>query len=573
MSSTTKRLELSSILADLFRKSGEDLRMVVCLVQGKLAPDFMGIETGMADKLIIEALSATTGLSKEDIGKVHRKTGDMGVAAASILEKRKQLTLLPSELTVRYVFDALMSIAKASGKGSKGIRIKTYEDLVMNSSVQESTFITRILTGKLRLGVSDSTILKGLSEAFEAREISEKVEEAFNFYPDMGRMAELLRDGKHQEVLDTGPEPMVPCKVMLAERLRSIKEILEKMENLASFEYKYDGLRTQIHKLGNQVRIFSRGNEETTSNFPDIAGAIAKEFDCDSCILDGEAVPYNPETGELYPFQMVSQRRGRKYSISEKSAEIPLTVFLFDIIYLNGKPMNRVPYSQRRSSLEGLFSESDSFKLAKRIVSSDEKEIMKFFQESIADGCEGVVAKNATDSSIYRAGARGWLWIKFKRDYEEELSDSLDLVVVGAFSGRGRRKGKYGALLMASYNSGKDVFETVCKLGTGFTDETLENLTGILAPYTLKGKPPRVDSRIVPDVWIEPAKVMEILGAEITVSPVHTCGSLGDEGGGFALRFPRFTGKWRNDKKPEDATTSDEVGEMFSQQKKEMKSE
>ena len=570
MSTTTSRLELGTIMSELFMEAGPDLRKVVYLAQGKLAPDFMGIETGMADRLIMKALSTITGTAMEEINQKFWETGDLGQVAGAVLQSKKQLSLIPSELSVEYVFNALMKIAGSSGEGSIRSKTSLYENLIINSSVEEAIYITRILTGKLRLGVSDSTILKGLVEAFSTKEMEDAIEEAYNFHPDMGRIAEELRDGRIDELLSTGPVPLIPCKVMLAERLPSIQEILDRMGGTASFEYKYDGLRTQIHKSGDTVKIFSRGNEETTSNFPDIRRAFLETFKCDSCIVDGEAVPYNPETGELYPFQMVSQRRGRKYAIESVSSEIPLAVFLFDIINLDGKALNKVPYQERRRILEGMFTENDNFKLAKRIVSSDEKQIMEFFLQSVNDGCEGVVAKNVTDASLYRAGARGWLWIKFKRDYQEKISDSLDLVVVGAFSGHGKRKGRYGALLMASYNRERDMFETVCKLGTGFTDETLESLTKIMEPHLLKSKPARVDSILEADFWIEPAEVMEILGAEITVSPVHTCYSKENSGNGLALRFPRFTGRWRTDKKPEDATQSLEIHEMLENQNKKM---
>ncbi len=563
MSATAKRLELSSMLAELFRKCGEDLRMVVYLVQGKLAPDFSGIETGMAEKLIIKALSMISGSGEAEITKDFVESGDLGQTAGNVLKSRIQSTLVPSELSVKYVFDSLMKIATTAGPGSINTKISLYEYLMMNSSASEAIFITRILNGKLRLGVSDATILMALTEAFSSKEHQEAIEESYNFHPDMGMIAEHLREGDLDTILQTGPEPMIPCRVMLAERLPSVSQILEKMGGKAAFEYKYDGLRTQIHMKDGKIRIFSRGNEETTANFPDIARAFGRTFRCKSCIVDGEAVPYNPETGELYPFQVVSQRRGRKYSIESVSQEIPLTVFLFDLIYLDGKPMNRMPYMERRKRLGKLFRENEDFKLARQLVSGDEPEITEFFHQSIADGCEGIVAKNVTDQSTYRAGARGWLWIKFKRDYQESVSDTLDLVVIGAFSGHGKRKGRYGALLMASYNRERDVYETVCKLGTGFTDETLESLTRIFEPYISRTKPANVVSKIEPDFWLEPVKVMEINGAEITLSPVHTCCIEENNGEGLAVRFPRFTGRWRQDKRPEQATQSREILELF----------
>ena len=269
---------------------------------------------------------------------------------------------------------------------------------------------------------------------------------------------------------------------------------------------------------------------------------------------------------------MVSQRRGRKYDLDRLEADVPLVVFLFDVIYLNGEPLHRKPYLERRRILEGLFTPNDSFRTATQIVSDDPEEVQKFFDESINSGCEGVVAKNVSEQSIYRAGARGWLWIKLKRDYQSEFEDSLDLTVIGAFGGHGRRKGTYGALLMATYNKVTDVFESICKLGTGFTDDVLFALPAKFKDHIVPDKPARVESLLQPDVWIEPYFVMEIIGSEITVSPVHSCafGKI-EKGAGLAIRFPRFTGKWREDKKPEDSTSTQEILEMFHDQKKRIK--
>ena len=571
MTATTKRNELSTILAGLFRECGSDLRTVSYFVQGKLAPDFEGIETGMSDKLIIKGLSKVSGKSEKEIAEMFVKEGDLGSVAEAIAREKKQKGLFGSELTASYVYEVLRKLAASAGQGSIKARTDMYTDLVMNSSPLEAKYITRIITGKLRLGVSDSTILSSLTEAFYDRERFDDVEEAYNFYPDMGRIADLLRSGNYQEVLNTGPSLMVPCKVMLAERLPTVEDILEKMGGRAAFEYKYDGMRVQIHKRNDTVRIFSRGTEETTSNFPDIVKAAKESFKGMDCILDGEAVPFNPETGELYPFQMVSQRRGRKYDLEKMEEEVPLAVFLFDVLHLNGETMVRKPYPERRKTLESIVREDDHFRLATSLVSDSPREISIFFEKAIEDGCEGVVAKNITHESVYRAGARGWLWIKMKRDYRAELSDSLDLVVIGAFNGHGRRKGTYGALLLACYNHDADTFESTCKLGTGFKDDVLFALPKKFESLVVKEKPARVDTSMVPDVWIYPQVVMEVVGAEITLSPVHSCafGKIAPNAG-LALRFPRFSGRWRDDKKTEDATTTTEVIEMYNNQKKSM---
>jgi DNA ligase-1 len=438
----------------------------------------------------------------------------------------------------------------------------------MNSNPDDIKYITRIIMGKLRLGVADSTILDSLVNAFSEKKYADVIDTAYNFHPDIGLIATLLQKKDIKTIENIGPEPLVPFKVMLAERLKSIDDIREKMNHMAAYEYKYDGLRTELHKKGDKIKIFSRGLEETTENFPDIVSNFKRNYDFDSIIIDGESVPYNPETGELFPFQMVSQRRGRKYQLDEKSLEIPLVMFIFDILELNGKSLVNTPYQERRKILEENFKDNEYFRLATRFVSDNSEEINKFFEKSIEDGCEGVVAKNTSIESVYRAGARGWLWIKFKRDYQKELADSMDLVVIGAFNGHGRRAGAYGALLMGSYNEETQEYESFTKLGTGFSDEVLFSLPKMLSELREDHKPAMVNSKMIPDVWFYPKIVMEIQGAEITVSPIHTCayGKI-EKDSGLALRFPRLV-KIRDDKKADDATTTNEIIELYKMQKK-----
>lgn len=567
LSQTTKRLELTDILKDLFLQAGDDLKILVYLVLGKLAPDFEGIEMGMGTKLMIRALSNVSGKSEKEITGMYSRSGDIGSVAHEVTSVKMQKALQSEEMTVSYVYNSLFKLSRTSGSGSVRDKVNIYSDLILNGTPDDAMYITRIINGKLRLGVSDATVLDALLEAFHDRSEKAVVDTAYNFHPDAGYIAELLKEGRLDTLRGIGPEPLVPFKVMLAERLPTFDEILKKMSGKAAFEFKYDGLRAGIHLKDGEVKIFSRGNEDTTGQFPEIVRNLKDTFRAKSIILDGEAVPYNPETGELYPFQMVSQRRGRKYDLDSKSESVPIVVFLFDILYLDGKSLASTPYDERRRILESCFEENDSFKLATRLVSSDPNEIERFFEESIEHGCEGIVAKDVSENSIYRAGARGWLWIKLKRDYQAKLWDALDLVVVGAFHGHGRRKGTYGALLMAAYNKDKDVFETVCKLGTGFNDEVLFSLPKIFSDFVVEKKPTRLECELEPDVWIDPTKVMEIIGAEITLSPVHTCayGEISKDSG-LALRFPRFNGKWRDDRKPEDATTTGEVVEMYKNQ-------
>jgi DNA ligase-1 len=356
---------------------------------------------------------------------------------------------------------------------------------------------------------------------------------------------------------------------MLAERLPGISEILEKMGGRAAFDYKYDGLRMQAHIDHGKVRLFSRQLEELTGQFPEMVEAVAEAFRGKTGIIEGECVPVDTNTGEILPFQVVSRRRGRKHAVMEAVEEFPVTLFLFDLLLYDGEDYTGRPFSERRSKLEESVGKSERVKTSTMIVTDSVEKAEAFFSQSLESGCEGIVAKSVSGDSVYQAGARGWLWIKYKKDYKAEMIDTVDLVVVGAFAGRGRRSGTYGALLMATYNKTKDVFETVTKLGSGFDDETLAALPEMLRQYSLEARHASVESRAVADFWFRPGLVLEVLGAEITHSPVHTCcWNEVRKDFGLAIRFPRFTGNFRKDKGAYDATTSREILEMYRMQLK-----
>ncbi|MGP6219931.1 ATP-dependent DNA ligase [Caldiplasma sukawensis] len=587
----TKRLDMVDLIADFLGKDQESDTMALYMMQGKLRPDYEGIETGISEKSIVSCLMNVANLKENEFIKIYKDKGDLGNTVEYFIRERKsQLTLFSEPLMVKEVYEELMRMAKTKGHGSAEEKEKIFSHLLSRADPLEARYLTRIVTGKMRVGVSDSTILNALNKKFREGLNFDDLENYYNFYPDIGNLYRILTNYP-EEIKNASPRPLIPFKVMLAERLSTIAEIIEKMEGQTAFEYKYDGLRIQIHKEGENLKTFSRGNEDTTDQFPEIKSAFLS-LNNKSFILDGEAVPYNPETGELYPFQKVSRRRGRKYGISREegqfylyeeekknisrnliSEEIPLCVFLFDIIYFEGKPLNNLPYEERSKILRENFRETNLLKFASRLESNDADQVEKFFENAISDGCEGLVAKNTGPESVYRAGARGWLWIKLKRDYQNELADTLDLVVIGAFYGHGRRKGTFGALLLASYNSDLDVYESVCKLGSGFSDENLAELPSMFHNLMREEKPVNVSTNLQPDVWIYPEKVIEIVGAEITVSPVHTCANNYNDGKGLAVRFPRFIGNWRKDKKAEDATSSFEIFEMYKNQKKSIVSE
>lgn len=575
--STTKRLEMTDYLVELFKETNpEIIDKVVYLTQGKLYPDFIGIELGIAEKLALKAIYEATGIKEEEIEKSWIEEGDLGIVTEQMIAKKKQTTLFSQPLTVERVYKNFEKIAKAVGSGSQDLKLKLLAELLHDSTSIDAKYIVRTVCGKLRLGIADMTIIDALAIAFAKKEEREEIVRGYNICSDLGYVAKELAIGGIERIKNFKVKLGVPLRAMLAERLESISEILEKLDGRCAFEYKYDGLRIQAH-IGKQkpleskkIKLFSRRLEDLTSQFPDIVSALREAFGENAVIVEGECVPINIQTNELLPFQEVSHRRGRKYGISDAVDEYPVVFFLFDCLY-DGTDLTNKPFLKRRERLKQLIKQTQTIRISDILITSNENEVEKFFNEAIEYGCEGLIAKSIKEDSFYRAGSRGWQWIKYKREYKSELTDTVDLVIVGAFAGKGRRKGSYGALLMSAYNKEEDCFETVCKLGTGFDDETLEKIPKLLRAYLIERSHPRVKSKLKADYWFVPEIVMEILGAEITLSQNHTAGwGKIKENTGISIRFPRFTNRWRDDKRAEDATTVQELIEIYKQQLKKL---
>jgi len=568
--STTKRLEMTDLLVDLLKNTPKDIiDKVVYLTQGKIYPDFISLEIGVAEKLAIKALARASGRKESEIEEDLKITGDIGETTQKFMAKKRQVTFFQQPLTIQKVYETLDKMAKTSGSGAVDLKMALLAGLLAAATPKEAKYIARTVTGNLRLGIADMTVLDALAIAYGGgKEARELVERAYNISSDLGRVAKVvvekgLKGVKKFEVL-VG-EPIRP---MLAERLSTPEEILEKLGGKCIAEYKYDGERIQAHKNGDDVVLFSRRLENISDQYPDAIELIKRYVNAKDAILEAECVAMILETGEMRPFQELMHRR-RKYGIKEAMEEYPVSLFMFDALYLNREDLTLKPYLARRRALEEAIRETDRVKIAKHIITGNPKELEKFFLEAIEEGCEGLVCKSVAEDSIYQAGARGWLWIKYKRDYKSEMTDTVDLVVIGAFHGRGKRAGTYGALLLAAYNPDTDIFETVTKCGTGFTDEDLAKLPKMMQKHVIAHKHPRVQSMIEADVWFEPVVVLEILGAEITLSPIHTCAmDVIRKGSGLAIRFPRFTGNYRVDKAAEDATTVSEIVEMYQKQLK-----
>ncbi|MEA3204300.1 MAG: ligase 1 [Thermoplasmata archaeon] len=586
---TPGRLDMTRILVELLGhvKKGE-MVATVRLLQGAVAPDWEGVEVGLAEKQILKALAIASGASTKseeaiaELTALYHEKGDLGLAAEAVLGRvggRKQASLFGAEaLTVSGVFAQLQAIARTGGAGSQDAKQRLLAKLLLDASPLEARYITRTVSGRLRLGVADMTFLDALAswhlgrgvrsvqeqeeaERAEQESVRARLERAYDLRSDLAVVADALARGGIAAVEALGVQPGVPLRPMAAERLKTLPEILEKMHGRVAMEYKYDGLRVQAHVARDgTVHLFSRRLENMTPQFPDVVANLVKVLKGKECIVEGEAVALD-EAGRLRPFQEISRRRGRKTDLERVVAEVPVTLFLFDCLAMGGESTMADSYEARRDRLAKLVPDDGPVRMSTMQEATTAEGMELFFDQAVADGAEGIMCKDPT--APYKAGSRGFAWIKFKTDYTEALVDTMDLVCVGAFFGRGRRAGWYGALLMAAYDPDTGTWQSVCKLGTGFDDATLMSLKDRFAPHLSGERPAKVESGLVPDVWFDPILVMEVQAAELTLSPTHRAAwGRVKEGAGLAARFPRFTGKWRDDKAAEQATTVDELVKM-----------
>ncbi len=568
MESTKKRLELTQFLVELFEKTpNEVISKIVYLIQGKLRPDFEGVELGVAEKLAMRAISKSSGIPIKKIEDEYRKGGDLGHAASIILEQKTQTTFLVEDITIERVYETLFKIAKLEGVKSQGMKMKYISSLLNDASPLEANFILKILLGTLRLGIAENTVMDALAIAFSGNKDNRKIlEYAYNVSSDLGKVAETIAIKGIEEIKKFEIILFNPIRPMLADRVKSEDEGIEKMGDNFAAEYKLDGERVQIHIEGEKVELFSRSLEKISNYYPDIIENISKTIQADNVILEAEAVAINENTGEFLPFQELMHRR-RKYKIEKAVTQYPVTVNFFDILYHNGKSCLELDYKNRREKLEKIVKEGNFAKYIPMVIVKNKNEIEDFFENSINAGSEGLMLKML--DKPYKAGSRGSHWLKLKREYQNELGDSLDLVVIGGFFGKGRRTGNYGTLLLATYDDDYDTFTSICKVGTGFSDENLDQLYQILHPKVTIKKNPRINSEMEADVWFEPELVIEVVASEITLSPIHKAAK--DKirkGAGLALRFPKFTGKIRMEKTSEDASTNEEVITLYKGQKK-----
>ena len=568
MEKTTKRIELTNILVELLKKTPKKIiPNVVYLLQGIIRPNFEGVELGIAEKLAIRAISKSAGLPIKKIEDDYRECGDLGLTASNILKIKTQTTFTAEKITVERVYETLFKIAKLEGKGSQDLKMKYISSLLNDATPLEAKFVIKILLGTLRLGIAENTVMDALAIAFTGKKENRvQIENAYNVSSDLGKVSLIVATDGIDEIKKFKISLFSPIRPMLADRVQSEKDVIKKMPEQFVAEYKLDGERVQIHKQSDKIVLFSRRLENITQYYPDIVERIGKTLNVNEGVFEAEIVPINENTGEFLPFQELMHRR-RKYKLDKAVSQYPITVNFFDVLYYDKKDCLNLEYSERRKILEQIVHEDNFSKLVPMLFVKNENEVEDFLENSINAGCEGLMLK--APNAPYRAGMRGSNWLKLKREYRNELGDSLDLIVIGAYFGRGRRTGLYGTLLLATYNPEKDNLPSICKVGTGFTDESLDQLYQILSNKVTLKKNPRIVSEMEADIWFEPELVLEIVASEITLSPIHKTGlDLIRKSSGFALRFPKFTGKIRYEKAVEDASTGEEVFALYKRQSK-----
>lgn len=551
---TSSGNKLREILADFFKKvPKEDIAMIAYLTLGQTNSDYQNEVLGLAEKSVLKSIALAGGTSVDAVRKILRETGDAGLAAEKVLKNKPQ-TLIPlGKLTVHELFEKLKLVAQTVGMGSIDLKTKTIATLLQKASPTGAKYVVRIALGTLRMGVAEMTVLDALAIAFTGeKKNKEFLEQAYNICPDVGVIAETVVKKGIKGLDNIEVHVGRPIKMMLAQRVKEWEDVAKKIPGKMAAEGKYDGERIQAHKdKKGKITLFSRRLENVTNQFPDLVEYLDKQINAAEYVIEAEIIAID-EKGKHLPFQTLMQRR-RKYDVEEYVKKIPIQAKVFEMLYLNGKSFINKPYAERTEKLREIIEEGKHLTNSDQIITDDIEKVKEFFDKMIRDKQEGIMIKSL--EGVYQAGTRGWNWIKWKKDYSSDISDTFDLVVVGAFYGRGRRSGTYGALLCAAYNDKEDVFETVCKLGTGLTDEVLEELPKKLEKHKRDKAPARlsVKKEMEADVWFEPKVVVEVLAAEITKSPFHSCG--------YALRFPRFV-RFRDDKKAEQATTSKEVKEM-----------
>jgi DNA ligase 1 len=558
MEGTRSRNELVKALAELYTKTSPDeIEPVTYMIQGRLAPFFEPIEIGMGEKLVLAAIAQAADKPPPEVTALFNKQGDLGLVAESL--SRHGAAATPS---IREAHSRLLEIAGSSGAGSVEKKRTLFAHLLSDLDPASAKHLVRMALGRLRLGIGDPTVLEALSFAKKGdRSLRPSLEAAYNRTSDLGLIAKTFWSDGEKGIDGLKITVGRPIRPQLAERLPNPEAVIKKLGSVV-VQPKYDGIRVQIHKDGPNVRVFSRNLEDFSLMFVELVAA-AKKLKDKTLILDGEAIGFNPESEEYLMFQQTASRR-RQHGIEEAAASLPLVAFVFDVLFRNGKDLTPKPYGERYALLEDVLGDSQVLTPAPLTATDSAEELTRTLLDNISKGLEGVVVKRM--DSPYQAGARNYNWVKLKRTTSGQLNDTVDLVLLGYYFGRGKRTSfGLGALLAGVYDTENDRFDTITKIGTGLSDAGWKEIHERADKLQVKERPARVRSLLTPDVWLKPEVVVEVLADEITPGTNHTAGKV-DDGPGYALRFPRIVSFRDADKRPEDATTVNEIIEMFQQQ-------
>jgi len=554
---TASSSSLVTLLADFLSKlTADEAKAVAYLLRGELAPPFEAREIGMAERMVVRAIADAYAVPKPRVEQLLTTTGDLGSAAELLAGSKRG-----RGASIIYFFNELRNIARIAGRGSQAEKCTRVARLLSGASAIEAKYVIRTILGAHRIGVADMTFLRALAKAYTGSVANKgAVEAAYNVLPDLGEISRCLARSGLAGLKQITPVPGTPVRMMLASRVQNLAEVPKHMPGRLFVEYKYDGERVQIHRDGKgRVYAFSRRLERITQQYPEIIGAVAKSGVPRNTILEGEIVAFDFAGAHLLPFQTLMQRR-RKRDVAAYVKKVTIALFAFDVLLIRNRNLLDEPLCERRRLLQQCLKPSRLIHLSKYTVTDDVAVVNRYFREALAYGAEGVVIKAA--DGPYQAGKRGWLWIKFKKEYQKQLADTFDLVVVGALHGKGSRAGSYGSLLLASFDPATNKYYTLTKVGAGFSDRVLRSLPKLFKPLVIPDKHRLVETRMRADLWFEPVKVVEVAGAELTVSPVHAVAHRLIKHGGLALRFPRFV-RFRDDKAPEQATSVREIYDMY----------